>query len=110
MALKHAEPGEVVDLSPLGPELRTVKTAALVKTDSFEAVRLIVRRGTSIPTHSVVGEIMLHCLEGHVAIGLDHGGSAMLRANEWLHLDGGEPHSVHGLEDSSLLLTILFTR
>jgi hypothetical protein len=38
MALKHAEPGEVIDLSQLGPELNTAKTAALVKTDAFEAV------------------------------------------------------------------------
>ncbi|MBX3584414.1 MAG: cupin [Rhizobiaceae bacterium] len=109
MALKHAEPGEVIDLSQLGPELNTAKTAALVKTDAFEAVRLVVRKGISIPTHSVPGQIMLHCLEGHVVIGLKHG-EATLQTNEWLYLNGGEPHSVHGLEDSSLLLTILFTR
>lgn len=109
MALKHAAPGEIVDLSPLGPELKNTRTAAIVKSDSFEAVRLVVRKGTSIPTHAVPGQIMLHCLEGHVTIGLENG-QATLRANEWVYLQGGEPHSVHGLEDSSLLLTILFAR
>ena len=39
MALKHADPGEVVDLRPLGPALKDAKTSALVKSDRFEAVR-----------------------------------------------------------------------
>jgi quercetin dioxygenase-like cupin family protein len=33
-----------------------------------------------------------------------------LNAGEWVYLDGGEPHSVKGIEDSSLLLTILFEK
>ena len=105
MALKHAEPGEVIDLSPLGPELNTAKTAALVKTDAFEAVRLVVRKGISIPTHSVPGQIMLHCLEGHVELGVEPA-PIILKASEWVYLEGGAPHSVRAIENSSLLLTI----
>jgi hypothetical protein len=45
MALQHARSGEAVDLSPLGNELRTAKTKALVKSQSFEACRLIVIAG-----------------------------------------------------------------
>ncbi len=50
---------------------------------------------------------MLHCLEGRVALGLGDA-SVELAAGDWLYLEGDEPHSVQGIEDASLLLTILF--
>jgi quercetin dioxygenase-like cupin family protein len=105
MALHHAKPGEAVDLTPIGPGLKAAKSAAIVKTDHFEAMRLIVHAGTEIPPHDVPGEITLHCLEGHVELGVDPG-PISLKANEWVYLPGGVPHSVKAIEDSSLLLTI----
>jgi quercetin dioxygenase-like cupin family protein len=105
MALHHAKPGEIVDLGPIGPGLGEVRTAAIIKTDHFEAIRLIVHAGAEIPQHKVSGEITLHCLEGHVELGVDPKPIA-LRANEWVYLKGGAPHSVKAIEDSSLLLTI----
>jgi quercetin dioxygenase-like cupin family protein len=108
VALKHAASGEVVDLRPLGSALATAKTTAIVKTTSFEAVRLIVRAGTEIPPHRVSGAITLHCLEGRVLLGLAEG-SRELSEGQWLYLDGGATHFLKGLEDSSLLLTILLT-
>src|SRR5690606_26049823 len=107
MALRHAKPGEVVDLRPLGSALASSKTSAIVRTPSFEAVRLIVPAGTEIPVHRVSGRIMLHCIEGHVKLELSHA-SVDLRLGDWLYLEGDEPHSVQGVEDASLLLTILF--
>lgn len=109
MALKHAEPGEPVKLGPLGPQLAAAKTSAIVRTPSFEAVRLVVMAGTEIPSHKVPGQIMLHCIEGHAQLGLP-AGTIDLRAGDWVYLEGGEPHSVKGIEDASLLLTILFDR
>ncbi len=106
MALKHAEPGEVVELSPLGSDLASSKTSALVKSDRFEAVRLIVPAGTTIPSHHVPGYITLHCLEGRVALGGAH--EIDLASGDWVYLDRGAAHSVRGIEDSSLLLTIMF--
>lgn len=107
MALKHAAPGEVVDLRPLGPRLAAGKTRAIVRTASFEAVRLVVPAGTEIPKHKVPGPITLQCIEGHVRLGLTDG-TVELRAGDWVHLEGGAPHSVKGIEDTSMLLTILF--
>ncbi|MFC7498550.1 cupin [Enterovirga sp. GCM10030262] len=104
MALPHAKPGEVVNLRPLGEELGNTKTSALVKSDRFEAVRLIVPAGTTIPSHEVPGYLTLHCLEGRVVLNP----SVELCAGDWLFLDRGAPHSIQGLEDSSLLLTIFF--
>ena len=106
MALPHAKPGESVNLSPLGEALRDARTQAIIKTDSFEAIRLILQAGTEIPSHKVPGELTLHCLEGRVSLGLT-GSVINLRAGEWLYLNGGESHSVKAEEDSSLLLTII---
>lgn len=107
MALHHAKPREIVDLRPLGSGLKNARSAAIIKADHFEAIRLIVRAGAEIPPHEVSGNITLHCLEGRVELGLDDS-SIELKVNEWVYLDGGEPHSVKGIEDSSLLLTIFF--
>lgn len=106
MALKHAEPGEVVSLSPLGSALATAKTSALVKSDRFEAVRLIVPAGSAIPSHRVHGYLTLHCLEGRVVLGVEK--EIALSAGDWIYLERGADHSVRGIEDSSLLLTIMF--
>lgn len=105
MALRHAKPGDVVDLRPLGGELRGTVTSALVKFDRFEAVRLIVPAGTTIPSHEVPGYITLHCLEGRVVL---NPSAVEFCAGNWIFLDRGAPHSIHGIEDSSLLLTIFF--
>jgi quercetin dioxygenase-like cupin family protein len=105
MALHHARPGEIVDLGPIGSGLTSARTAAIIKADHFEAIRLIVHAGAEIPQHKVSGEITLHCLEGHVELGIAPTPIA-LKANEWVYLEGGVPHSVKAIKDSSLLLTI----
>jgi quercetin dioxygenase-like cupin family protein len=105
MALRHAKPGEIIDLRPIGPGLRDARNAAIIKGDNFEAIRLIVHAGAEIPQHKVSGEITLLCLEGHVELGIDPAPIA-LKANQWVYLEGGAPHSVRAIEDSSLLLTI----
>ena len=109
MAVPHAKAGEVVDLRPLGAELSSSRTTAIMKSEEFEAVRLIVRAGATIPAHQVAGNIMLHCLEGRVQLGLPDS-TLELAADQWVYLDGGVSHWVKGVEDSSLLLTILFDR
>lgn len=109
MATHHAAPGEVVDLLPLGTGLRTARTTAIVKSDGFEAVRLVVLAGRQIAPHRVAGQITLHCLEGRVQIGLTDS-TIDLAAGQWLYLDGGIEHFIRGVEDSSVLLTILFNR
>lgn len=106
MALMHAKSEDVVDLRPLGGRLRQLKTYALVKTNEFEAIRLIIPKDENIPPHKVTGQITLLCLEGQVLIGVP-GSTINLSAHEWVYLEGSELHSVIALEDSALLLTIM---
>jgi quercetin dioxygenase-like cupin family protein len=109
MAQPHAKPGQVVDLRPLGPKLHDAKTTALIKEEYFETLRHIVHAGADIPSHKVAGDIMLHCLEGEIALGLA-ASEVTLKSGDWLYLKGGELHSLNGIVDSSLLLTILFEK
>jgi quercetin dioxygenase-like cupin family protein len=106
MAQPHATPGEVVDLGSLGSQLRDAKTTALVKEKHFEAIRLIVHAGVKIAPHAVAGNIMLHCLEGQIILGLPSK-EVVLEAGAWIYLSEGESHSLCGIVDSCLLLTIL---
>jgi len=107
MALHHAAPSEVVDLSPLADKLKGSKTNAIARTASFEVIRLMVPAGKTIPAHEVPGEITLHCLEGHAEIELDDA-TVELQAGHWIYLEGGKRHAVKGIDDTSILLTILF--
>jgi quercetin dioxygenase-like cupin family protein len=106
MAQPHATPGYVVDLGPLGSQLRSAKTAALVKEKHFEAIRLILHEGVKVAPHAVPGNIMLHCLEGQVLLGLGSS-EIVLEGGDWLYLSQGQTHWLRGIVDSSLLLTIL---
>ena len=107
MAMHHASPGEVFDLAPLGANLKGARTTAIVKSEAFEVVRLVVHAGVDIKTHQVDGPITLHCLEGRALLGLPET-TLELSGGQWVYLEGGVPHSIRGIEDTSLLLTILF--
>lgn len=106
MAIPHAQPGEVIDIRPLGSALAHVWTTTLVKTERLEIIRLVILAGKDIDKHQTQGEITVQCLEGRVAF---TAGTVTrnLEAGQLLFLSGEEPHSLHGIEDSSLLLTIL---
>ena len=106
MALHHASSGEVVHLGPLGQTLQQARTKALVKTDSFEAIRLVLKAGEELPAHEVSGKFTLHCIEGKVDLDFN-GGSFELAAQQWVYFDGGVTHALRAIEDSSLLLTIM---
>lgn len=107
MALHHAAPGEVMKLRSISDPGAT--TSALVKTDSFETIHLIVRAGDNIPDHRVDGSMSLYCIEGETAIDTPEG-ERLLRAGDWLYLAPGAPHAVRGITDAGLILTILFDR
>lgn len=104
MALKRYESGEVASLPKISD--RSAKTVALAKTPAFEAIQLVVRAGEEIAPHEVPGSMTLYCIEGHVEfIGSN---PPELRSGDWVYLEPGASHEVRAIEDSSLLLTILF--
>jgi quercetin dioxygenase-like cupin family protein len=109
MAIPHAKPGEVVDVRPLGSALASAQTATLLRADQVEVIRLVVPAGNDLAEHKAKGEIVVQCLEGRVAF-TAFGKTQNLEAGKLLYLPMGEPHSVRGVENASLLLTILLPK
>jgi quercetin dioxygenase-like cupin family protein len=109
MAIPHAKPGEVVDVRPLGAARASAQTGTLVRAEHVEVIRLVVPAGKEIKEHQAKGEIVVQCLEGRVAF-TAFGKTQDLEAGQLLYLPTGEPHSVKGVEDASLLLTVLLPK
>lgn len=107
MALRHAAPGEKVRLLPLASTLPQRKTTALVKTERFEAVHLLLRSGATVPAHAVEGYLTLQCLEGAVTL-ITGDQNIALESGDWVYLEPDQRYELSAAEDSSLLLTILF--
>ena len=87
---------------------RTADPAAspslLAKAETLEIRRLILPKGRQIPTHQARGEITVHCLEGRIAF-TAAGDTRKVGAGQLIVLAAGEPHSLVGLEDSTVLVT-----
>jgi len=106
MAIPHAQPGDVIDISPMGEKLAQTQTTTLVKTGSLEVLRLVLPAGKRIDPHAVPGETTVQCLEGK-AVFTARGKEQELTPGQMLYLAGGDEHAVRAVEDASLLLTIL---
>jgi quercetin dioxygenase-like cupin family protein len=109
MAIPHAKPGEVVDVRPLGSALALAQTKTVVRAEQVEVIRLVVPAGKEIEEHKAKGEIIVHCLEGRVAF-TAFGKTQNLETGKLLYLPTGEPHTVKGIENASLLVTVLLPK
>ena len=101
-----ANPGCLIDVRPLGTSLVSSHTRTLVHTSTVEVVRLIVREGQEVSHDKNTGEIIVQCLEGRVIL-TALGKPQVLEAGRLVELPAGEHYGLRGIEDSSLLLTIL---
>jgi quercetin dioxygenase-like cupin family protein len=105
MALEHAQPGQVIDVSPLGGALRASATHAILKTHSLELMRIVLHEGKSMPPHSVYGEVTILCLEGALTVEFD-GSTCTLQPYHMVLLPAGMSHSVRAVRDASALVTV----
>ena len=109
MAIPHAASGELIDVRPLGENLRRTSSSTLVRAEHLEVFRLVLAAGKAAPDHKASGAITIQCLEGEVELEA-HGRTQILRAGSMVYLSDAEPHAVKAVEDSSLLVTILLRR
>ena len=105
MAIPHAEPGDVIDVRPLGAALSAARSHALFKSADLEVMRIVLAAAEEMPPHAVAGDITLQCLEGRVAISCN-AGVRELATGQLIHLCGNEVHGLRSIEHASLLLTI----
>ncbi len=100
---------EVIDVLSAGPGEQGAPPSSLAKTEMLEVRRLTLPKGRAIPTHKALGEITVHCLQGRIAFTAD-GATRDVRAGQMIVLAAGEPHSLVGLEDSTVLVTKILLR
>jgi len=103
LAIEHARHGQVIDLTTF----HTADSAALVKTGSFEVIRVVIKAGKSLPPHKVDGPITVQCLSGQCTFFVGEE-PHKISPGMWLHLNGGTIHAVEAAESTALLVTILF--
>ena len=106
MALKHANPLDIIDVRPLGENLRNHVTSSLLKANKLQVMRVVLLAGKTMPEHHVAGEMTLQCLEGEAQVTTPTQ-SCHLLAGQLMVLPGGEPHSLKAIADASLLVTML---
>ncbi|MEO9215573.1 MAG: cupin domain-containing protein [Rhodanobacter sp.] len=106
MALHHAASGEIVDVRPLGEKLKQEVPVTLVKTPLLQVFRYVLLKGNEFAEHKVPDGITIQCLEGVVEF-TSHGRTQILRAGELVYLAGEVPHALKGVEDASVLVTIV---
>lgn len=94
---------------PLGTAVKGARSMTVLKSAGLELIRLAIPAGKQIPPHRAPDEITVQCLEGHVACSHD-GHELELRPGDLLHLCPKELHSLRGIADSSVLVTLLRPR
>jgi quercetin dioxygenase-like cupin family protein len=108
MLVTSASIGEVIQVRPVGSELKAAQLVTRIKTEALEIFQLIVPSGQLVPTHELQGDVVVHCLEGRVSLKA-LGVIRDLKAGELLCFYSNEPFSVKGIEATSLLITVART-
>lgn len=104
MALKHAQPLEVIDLH--AEANGTAVSSSLLKTARLQLMRVLLAAGQSLPEHHVPGEITVQCLSGAADV-VTPSRKCRLVPGSLVMLPAAEPHRVQAHRDTMLLVTVL---
>jgi hypothetical protein len=100
------EPRQVATLKSLDELRLGPEVSVLLKSEDIRIFQLIVRAGRDVPIHEAAGALVFQGLDGHVLIRVRNRWHD-LHGRQLLFLTINEPFLIHGIEDSSLLLTIV---
>ncbi|HQU46615.1 MAG TPA: cupin [Pirellulales bacterium] len=98
--------GQSAFVRPLTTAEEQSRQIALVKTPHVKVIQLLVPAGRDVPTHQAQGELIVHCLEGRVSL-FALGNTYDLTPGQLLHLSIDEPFSFRGIDNASVLLTLI---
>lgn len=107
MSTHHAAPGEIVDLKSWANDLPIEQSKTIVRSEDMELARLVLPAGKLFNEHKVSGPVIIQCVKGKIRIRAADS-KMTLTDNQLLYLAPNEPHSVHALNHSVVLLTIIF--
>ncbi len=108
MTISETSSGDLIDVTPLGEAIATTKTTKVFQSANVDVIRMVLTAGKEIAEHTATGDITVQCIEGLIDFTIA-GNTVQLRPGNMLCLTGHEPHALHALQDSSLLLTLLRT-
>ena len=108
MAIPHATPGELIDIRPLGANLRQTSSSTLIREKHLEVFRLVLPAGQAASDHQAAGAITIQCLDGMVEFEA-HGRTQTLQAGSLVYLADADPHAVKALAVPSLPITVLLS-
>jgi quercetin dioxygenase-like cupin family protein len=105
MAQAHARSGQVISLYPGNRVSAPERTTAILKAEQLEVIQLVLAAGKTLPEHQVAGEITLLGLTGTIVLRTSQG-EQLLGPGDFIHMRGGEPHTLTARDDATALLTI----
>lgn len=106
MALKHAQPLDVIDLHASDAAVGTDISSSLLKTPRLQLMRVRLAAGQALPEHHAPAEVTIQCVAGAVdVVTATH--SCALHAGSLVMLPAAEPHRVQAHQESMLLVTML---
>ena len=105
MALSHAKSGQLIRLDPHAAHL----SETLVRDDHMEVVQMVLESGKVLKEHAAAGAMIVQVLKGAVDF-VAHGATQRMTPGHLMFLRDSEPHAVHALEDTVLLLSIFLHR
>lgn len=106
MALPHASHLDIINVSPLGENLREAVSTSLIKTGRIQLLHLVLPAHKDMPDHHVDEECTVHCLEGVVEV-VTGSGARQLRAGNVVVLPAKARHSLRARTDCAVLLTLV---
>lgn len=106
MALPHAQPLDVIDVSPLGDKLKGSVSSSLIKTGRLQLLHLVLPAHQDQPQHHVDEECTVHCLEGTVEV-VTGNGTQRLNAGQLALLPAKQQHALRARTDCAVLVTLV---
>lgn len=106
MALPHAQPLDVIDVSPLGDKLKGSVSTSLIKTGRLQLLHLVLPAHQDQPQHHVDEESTVHCLEGTVEV-VTGNGTLRLNAGQLTLLPAKQRHALRARTDCAVLVTLV---
>jgi quercetin dioxygenase-like cupin family protein len=100
------QPRQVTTIRSLGELRQGREMTVLLESAEVRIIQLVVQAGRDVPIYEAAGVMTLQGLDGHAVVCVRNRWHE-LRPRQLLYLTANEPFLIHGIDDSSLLLTIV---